>query len=239
MNSSELAHKSVQRGFSAIEVAIFMVAATVVATLSAVAMVSLGGEAAQAGSDTADRGLEHATGAIQVRGPIVATRGDIDVDGNDIIDLSGSDIQAVATLKLMVEADLAGSVDLTPPYTADETAVDPEFSTSQIGTVISIQSEQFNETSAAWTVTFPGDDDGDNVLDKGERAEITVWLHPLDTANGWYDLGTDLSDPYVDDSADALIERGHLTLRITSDRAPETTLERVLPIELTSSFLLE
>lgn len=216
-----------------------MVAATVVATVSAVALMTLSTDAAQAGSQAANRGLAEATGPIQMRGPVIATRGDIDIDGNDVIDLSGSDIQAIATLKLLISADLADGIDLTPPYTADDTLVDPDFSTTQNRVVVSIITESFNVPSSAWSVTFPGDDDGDFVLERGERAELTLWLHPLDVANGWYDLGSGVSDPFVDSSGEALIARGQLTVRITPDAAPETAIERTMPIELTSTVLLE
>ena len=216
-----------------------MVAATIVATVSTVALLTLGGDSAQAGAQAAQRGLAHATGPLQIRGPVIATRGDVDVDGNDVIDLSGNDIQAVASLTLQITADLASGIDLTPPYTVDSTGTDPDFSTTQIGTVVSVITEGFNTSSAAWSVTFPGTDDGDSVLEKGERAELTIWLHPHDLANGWYDLGTGTSDPYVDSSAEALVARGQLTVRITPDDAPETSVQRTLPLELTSSIILE
>lgn len=216
-----------------------MVAAMVVATMSAVAMLNLGADSAQAGTKTTNAGVDHATGAIQVRGPVIATRGDIDVDGNDVIDLSGSDIQSIVTLSMVIESDFADKIDLTPPYTVDDSGVDPDFSTSDANTVISLQTDEFSATVAAWTVTYPGDDDGDSFLEKGERAEITVWLHQLDVANGWYDLGTDVSDPFVDSAAEALIGRTQLTMRITSDGAPETAFDHVLPIELTETVLLQ
>ena len=44
-----VANNTASRGFSAIEVAIFMIAATVVATISAVGLMTLSGDAAQAG----------------------------------------------------------------------------------------------------------------------------------------------------------------------------------------------
>lgn len=216
-----------------------MIAATVVATLSSVALLSLSGDSAQAGALASNRGVDHATGPVQLHGPIIATRGDVDVDGNNIIDLSGSDIQAVATLKMILTADLASGIDLTPPYTTDSTGIDPDFSTSQIGTVVSVTTENYGISSAAWSVTFPGDDDGDDVLEKGERAEMTVWLFPEDLANDWFDLGSGVSDPYIDSSGEALVARGQVTLRITPDEAPETSINRTLPIELTSSILLE
>ena len=216
-----------------------MVAATVVATVSAVALLTLGTDAAQAGAQAADRGLAEATGPIHLRGPVIAVRGDIDIDGNDVIDLGGSDIRAVASMKLVISADLASGIDLTPPYTVDDTLTDPDFSTTQIGTVVSIITEEFNVPSSAWSVTFPGEDNGDFFLDPGERAELTIWLHALDVANGWYDLGSGISDPFADSSTEALVARGQVTVRITPDQAPETALERTLPIELTTTMLLD
>lgn len=239
MNRRPFTQNAIQRGFTAVEVSIFMVAATIVATVSSVALLTLSGDSAQAGSDSANRGIEHAVGAVQVRGPVIATRGDVDVDGNNVIELSGSDIQAVASLTIILTADLANGIDLTPPYTIDSTGIDPDFSTSQIATVVSVTTENVGISSAAWSVTFPGDDDGDNILEKGERAEITVWLLPEDLANGWFDLGSGVSDPYMDSSGEALIERGQLTVRITTDNAPDTSITRSMPIELTSSMLLE
>jgi hypothetical protein len=88
-------------------------------------------------------------------------------------------------------------------------------------------------------VTYPGEDNGDCFLDVGERAGITVCLHPLNVANGWYDLGSGASDPYVDSSIEALIARGQITLRITQYEAPDTVIERTMLIELTSTVLLD
>ncbi|MDA0677383.1 MAG: hypothetical protein O2788_05195, partial [Chloroflexi bacterium] len=72
-----------------------------------------------------------------------------------------------------------------------------------------------------------------------ERAEVTIWLLTLDVANGWYDLGTGTSDPYVDAAADALIAKDQLTVRITSSRGAETVIQRTLPVELSSVMLLD
>lgn len=239
MNRRPFAQNAIQRGFTAVEVSIFMIAATIVATVSSVALLTLSGDSAQAGGDAANRGIEHAASALQVRGPVIATRGDVDVDGNDVIDLAGSDIQAVTSLTIILTADLASGIDLTPPYTVNSTGIDPDLSTSDIATVVSVTTDNIGISSAAWSVTFPGDDDGDSFLEKGERAEITVWLMPEDLANGWFDLGSGNSDPYMDSSGEALIERGQLTLRITTDKAPETSITHTMPIELTSSMLLE
>jgi archaellin len=227
------------RGFSAIEVAIFMVAAMVVATVTTAAMLTLGNDAAQAGAEVSDDGVNAATGSLQLRGPVTAIRGSVDVDANDVIDLAGSDIQAVTKLTMLLTADMANGIDLTPPYTADDTGTDPDFYGSQNSTVISVVTENFSAPAAAWSVTFPGSDDGDFILENGERAELTVWLLPLDVANRWYDLGSGSSDSYVDASSEALVGKDQLTLRITSSRGAETVIQRTLPIELTPVILLD
>ncbi len=216
-----------------------MIAATIVATISTIALLSLSGDAAQAGTQAANRGLDHAVGPVRLSGPVVATRGDIDLNADNVIDLSGVDIQAVSTLQLLLSGDLFGDIDLTPPYTADGTGTDPDFSTSQTATVVTVTTEDFSASSAAWTVTFPGTDDGDNILEHGEKAEMTVWLYTKDMANGWFDLGSGSSDPFVDSSSESPVARDRITVRITSDDAPETSVTFVMPIELTSSMLLQ
>lgn len=228
-----------QRGFSAIEVSIFMIAATIVATVSAVALLTMGNDAAQAGAEAADQGLSEATGSVQLRGPVIATRGDIDIDGNGAIDLTGSDMQAISQVKFIISGDLAAGIDLTPPYTLDDTGSDPDFFTSQTHTVISVITEHTNIPASAWTVNFLGNDDGDFILERGERAEVTVWLHSRDTGNGWYELGTGTTDPFIDSADSALIARGPVTIRITPDEAPETAIQRIMPIELTETIFLD
>ena len=91
-----------QRGAVAIELAIVAIAGFIVAVMGTMAML---------GSSF-----------------FVTANGEIDVDGNDTILLSGIDELAVAKLKFMVEVTTDALVDLTPPNTVDDKQTDPDSS---------------------------------------------------------------------------------------------------------------
>ena len=95
-------HPDRQRGAVAIELAIVAIAGFIVAVMGTMAML---------GSSF-----------------FVTANGEIDVDGNDTILLSGIDELAVAKLKFMVEVTTDALVDLTPPNTVDDKQTDPDSS---------------------------------------------------------------------------------------------------------------
>jgi hypothetical protein len=68
---------------------------------------------------------------------------------------------------------------------------------------------------------------------------MTVWLHQFDWTDSVYTLGSGSSDPFVDSAAELLLERGTLSIRIVPVNGPATTVSRVLPLELTSTIVLE
>lgn len=216
-----------------------MVAAMIVVTIAIVGMLNLSGASAASGEQAANNGLSQATGAATLHGPVIAIRGDIDVDGDDSINLAGSDTQAITKIKFVLAAELANGIDLTPPSTVDETGIDPDTSGLTSATTVSITTGEVSLTETAWSVEFVGDNDGDNFLETGERAELTVWIHQNDLANSLFDLGAGVSDEFIDVEGDLLIARGLFTIRVIPRNAPATTITRTLPIELTSTILLD
>jgi hypothetical protein len=165
--------------------------------------------------------------------------GEIDVDGNDTILLSGVDELAVAKLKFTVELTTDSMVDLTPPNTVDDTQTDPDSSGLSPRTFINISWDEFTTSTAQWTVEFMGDSNGDYFLEKGERAEITLWLHEYDGTNVLYDLGAGTSDGYVDSAIELLQQRDSFAIEIIVSGASSLVLERTLPLELATSDLLD
>jgi archaellin len=106
-----------------------MIAFVVVASVFAMTTLQTGVFSAEQGQEVAYSGLDQATGSLQLRGSVRAIRGDVDVDGNDTILLSGVDDQAVVKVVFTVTGMLGGTMtDLTPPYTANDTATDPDAS---------------------------------------------------------------------------------------------------------------
>ena len=84
-----------------------------------------------------------------------------------------------------------------------------------------------------------GDSNGDYFLEKGERAEITVWLHQYDGVNVLYDLGAGASDGYVDTATELLQQLDRFTIEVIVSGSSSLVLERTLPIELGTSDLLD
>ena len=69
------------------------------------------------------------------------------------------------------------AINLTPPYTAGGSGDDPDFdSTAQYKMIVSYSDDSQFLNDVPWSVTFPGFDNSDTLLDAGEKAEITVWL---------------------------------------------------------------
>ena len=74
-------------------------------------------------------------------------------------------------------------MDLTAPYTADNSGLDPDFDTLAIpATIISYADESQRKGDLPWSVNFIGNNNGDLLMEPGEKAEITVWLMDRDNA---------------------------------------------------------
>lgn len=223
----------------AIEVAIIAIAGFVVAILGAVAMLSTSFIITSSGEEAIEGGITGSAAQLVLRTGIVAESGEVDVDGNDTILLSGVDELAVAKIKMVVEVSTDISVDLTPPYTVDDTMTDPDSSGLSPSTFITLSWDEFTTNDAVWTVNFLGDSDGDYHLDQGERAEITMWLHQYDGTNVLYDLGAGFADGFVDTSAELLQQRDMFAVEINVGGSTPLAVQRTLPLELGTSDLLD
>ena len=178
-------------------------------------------------------GLDQATGSLQLRGSVRAIRGDVDVDGDNVILLSGVDDQAVAKVIFTIAPALGSSLtDLTPPHISDDTATDPDASRLTSRSSVTFQTDNILINEMAWTVTFPGSDNGDYFLDEGERAEVTVWLHSYDNVNSLWDLGSGSSDSYIDAATDLLGVSEEFTLQFHPAKGNTLNILRTLPVVL-------
>jgi len=228
-----------QRGAVAIEVAIIAIAGFVVAVLGSVALLGSSFLVTSSGARVINDGIAGSASQLLVRTGVVADSGEVDVDGNNTILLSGVDELAVAKLKFIVEVTTDALVDLTPPNTVDDTQTDPDSSGLNPRTFINISWDEFTTNSAQWTVDFMGDSNGDYLLEKGERAEITIWLHQYDGTNVLYDLGAGSSDGYVDTATELLQQRDSFAIEIIVGGSSSLVLGRTLPLELGTSDLLD
>lgn len=228
-----------QRGAVAIEVAIIAIAGFIVAVIGTIALLSSSFFVTSSGEKIVNDGIVGSASQLTARTGVVAESGEIDVDGNDTILLSGVDELAVVKLKFTVEVTTDSMVDLTPPNTVDDTQTDPDSSGLSPRTFINISWDEFTTSTAQWTVEFMGDSNGDYFLEKGERAEITLWLHEYDGANVLYDLGAGTSDGYVDSATELLQQRDSFAIEIIVSGSSSLVLERTLPLELATSDLLD
>lgn len=157
-----------QRGITGVESAIILIAFVVVASVFAFTVLSTGVFSAERSKDTIFAGLESARASIEPRGSLIAFRGS-----------NGAGATAtVYKVSFIAGASISGqSIDLTPPYTADDSGTDPDIvANAEYRTVISYVDDNQFLPDVPWTVEFVGEEDGDDLLDTGEKAEITVWL---------------------------------------------------------------
>lgn len=109
-----------QRGSVAIGVAIIAIAGLIIAIVGAVSLSGSSFLVTSTGERVVNDGFAGAASQLTLRTGVVAERGEIDVDGNDTVLLSGVDELAVAKLLFTVEDSTSVSVDLTPPKTVEE-----------------------------------------------------------------------------------------------------------------------
>ncbi|NQW20286.1 MAG: hypothetical protein HQ477_06125 [Chloroflexi bacterium] len=232
-------HPDRQHGSVAIEVAIIAIAGFIVAILGSIALLSSSLIITGSGERTLDDGVTSSAAQLILRTGVTAESGEIDVDGNNTILLSGVDELAVAKLKMIVEVSTDISVNLTPPKTVDDTLTDPDPSGLSPKTFIAVSWNEFTTNEAEWTVEFMGGSDGDYYLDQGERAEITIWLHQYDGTNVLYDLGVGTSDGFVDTAIELLQQRDLFTIEVNVGGSTSMSVQRTLPLELGTSDLLD
>jgi archaellin len=228
-----------QRGSVAIEVAIIAIAGFIIAIVGAVSLLGSSFLVTSTGERVVNDGFVGSASQLTLRTGVVAESGEIDVDGNNTILLSGVDELAVAKLIFTVEVSTDISVDLTPPKTTDDTLTDPDSSGLSASSFINVSWDEFTTNSAEWTVTISGDTNGDYFLDQGERAEITVWLHEYDGTNVLYDLGSGTSDGFVDTATELLQKRDNFAVEISVGGSTSLVIQRTLPLELGTSDLLD
>jgi flagellin FlaB len=175
-----------QRGITGIETAIILIAFVVVAAVFAFTVLSTGIFSAERSKETVYAGLREARSSLSPRGSLVAFAGKV-----------GS-TQTVYKVSFVVSQAIStrDPIDLTPPYTSDDSGTDPDVSSGAAYrlTVSYADKNQFL-SDVPWTVTFVGNSDGDDMLDAGEKAEITAWLLDRNTATA---IGSNDSIAYMD-----------------------------------------
>lgn len=218
-----------EKGITGLETAIVLIAFVVVASVFAFTILSAGVFSSEANKQTIHAGLKETRTRLAQQGSAFAFAGNV-----------GS-TQAVFKIVFIVSNSLAGEpVDLTAPYSANETATDPDVvGGASTATIISYADENQRMSDVAWSQTFIGTNNGDDLLEDGEKAEITVWL--MDRISGTA-IGSNDSIAYTDgDSAnggsasgltatDSLVVKStRFVLELTPQLGAPLTVQRAIP----------
>lgn len=161
-----------ERGITGLETSIVLIAFVVVASVFAFTVLSAGVFSSEAAKQTIFAGLKETRSRLRQNGSVFA------------FSAQAGTTQSVYKIVFIVSNSLAGEpLDLTPPYTADDSGLDPDFDALAVpATIISYADEDQRKGDVPWTVNFIGNNNGDLLMEDGEKAEITVWLMDRDTA---------------------------------------------------------
>ena len=166
MNLS-LSRSDSQKGITGLETAIILIAFVVVASVFAFTVLSTGIFASERSKETVFAGIEEAQSSIEPRGSIVAYKATLP-----------SSVATIYEVTFVVSNAIAGEpVDLTPDYTHNSSGTDPDASAgAESVTIISYTDKNQFLNDMPWSGTWLGNNDGDDLLEDNEKAEITVWL---------------------------------------------------------------
>ncbi len=161
-----------QRGITGLETSIVLIAFVVVASVFSFTVLSAGVFSSEAAKQTVLAGLKETRSRLRQNGSVFAFSAQTDTT------------RSVYKIVFIVSNSLAGEpLDLTPPYTADESGLDPDFDAAAVpASIISYADEDQRKGDVPWSVHFIGSNNGDLLLEDGEKAEITVWLMDRDNA---------------------------------------------------------
>ena len=145
-----------QSGITGLETAIILIAFVTVAAVFGYAVLSAGIFSAEKGKETVYLGLQEAKSTMELKGSIIAS-------GN-----TTANPKYVETIKFTVGNAVAGEpIDLTAPPNNK--------------TVLAYIDANAYENNMTWTVSFVGENDGDDLLEVGEKAEVAVDVSGLAT----------------------------------------------------------
>ena len=159
-----------ESGITGLETAIILIAFVVVASVFAFVVLSTGVFSAERGKETVHAGLQEARGSMEIRGSMIANAG-----------IATS--TTVSTVVFVVANAVAGEpIDLTAPTDAAADDGIPDSGSSH-KTVLSYTDEAQHISDVAYTVIYLGGNDGDDLLELGEKAQITAEVGDAITTN--------------------------------------------------------
>jgi flagellin FlaB len=154
-----------EKGITGLETAIILIAFVIVASVLSYVVISTGLFSSQKAKAAVSAGLEQTGCTVELKGDVVAQMAE----------------GVATTIFFTVGVVPSGSpVDLTP--NSGDTAGQNRLSISYIDA-----NQQVPELP--WSMQFINADNGDNLLDPGELAQISIDLTPVNTAEGGTPVG--------------------------------------------------
>ena len=233
MSSHDNTTVTSRRGITGLETAIILIAFVVVASVFAFTVLSTGVFSAERSKETIYAGLQQARASLEPRGSLVAYRG-----ANGAVP-----VNTIYKVSFIVAPAVSGeNIDLTPPYTKNDSSIDPDFSSgAEYRTVLSYVDQNQAIPDLPWTVDFVGNNNSDNLLEAGEKAEITVWLlarnfdvASIDAANAtamWVADSRGASG-ILSTGGTLLTPNDIFTIEIKPSVGSVVTLQRTVPVKL-------
>ncbi len=160
-----------QRGITGLETAIILIAFVVVASVFAYTVLSAGIFSSEKGREAIGSGIGTTTSAMSITGKIIAKDTDGDKDVDEIVFTIASVLGQESNIDLAVTTDTNGDGLLSDEANKVHT------------TVISYFDRDYTIADITWTKQGLGKNDGDDILEAGEKFQITVDLTALPTTN--------------------------------------------------------
>jgi flagellin FlaB len=175
-----------QKGITGLETAIILIAFVVVAAVFAYTVLSAGLFSTQKSQEAVYAGLKETQGTLEMLGGAVGYKDSLNQITNGT---PGSIGRIDFTLALATDGT---SVDLTPAFTFNGTALSGGTAGAN-RLQIAFNDQDTTLSDIAWTARFIGKENSDTMLDPGEKAIVSVWLHAQTGAGTWTNVlaGTD------------------------------------------------
>lgn len=163
-----------QKGITGLETAIILIAFVVVAAVFAYTVLSAGLFSTQKSQEAVYSGLKETQSTMEILGSVVAYK----YTDADIENTIG---KVEFTVALAGDGDV---VDLTPEYTWDSALDTLSVRVADANKLqIAYSDKNVAVADMPWTVRFIGKNNSDYLLEQGEKAIITVWLHSVAATN--------------------------------------------------------
>ena len=151
-----------EKGITGLETAIILIAFIVVAAVFAYTVLSAGLFSTQKAQEAVYSGLKEARSTLELKGSITATAGTVGSNGN------------IKQISFVVSDVLGGeAMDFTPP-TASALNNGISANTSKNKVIINYIDKNQTVTNLFWTYAALGTTNGNDILEAGEKFQITI-----------------------------------------------------------------